>query len=86
METSDNLIGKKNTKKQWKGKVANWRESTTTSPSGRHLGHFKALICWLEEFLDTKEGREMYRKREEMIDAHVGLLNYAVEKRYSYKW
>eukprot|EP00957_Ditylum_brightwellii_P211456 15366183-Ditylum_brightwellii.AAC.2 len=86
METSDKLIGTKITKNQWKDKVIKWHESTTTSPSGRHVGNFKALICWFEEFLDTKEGREMYRKREDIIDTHVGLLNYAVEKRYSYKW
>eukprot|EP00957_Ditylum_brightwellii_P129667 9891396-Ditylum_brightwellii.AAC.1 len=80
METSNNLIGTKITKKQWKGKVTKWSESTTTSPSGRHLGHFKALICWFEESLGTKEGREMHRNREGIIDAHVGLLNYAVKK------
>jgi hypothetical protein len=28
---------------EWKHKVKFWRESTCTSPSGVHLGHFKAL-------------------------------------------
>jgi hypothetical protein len=28
---------------EWKHKFKFWRESTCTSPSGVHLGHFKAL-------------------------------------------
>ena len=33
-----------------------WREETVTSPSGRHLGHYKALLR--AEFHKTKEGEE----------------------------
>ena len=29
---------------EFKGKLKAWRESTTTSPSGMHLGHYKALL------------------------------------------
>eukprot|EP00957_Ditylum_brightwellii_P085632 6514191-Ditylum_brightwellii.AAC.1 len=71
METSDNLIGTKITKEQWKGKVAKWHKSTTTSLSGRHLGHFKALIHWFAESPDTEEGREMFRKREDIFNARL---------------
>eukprot|EP00957_Ditylum_brightwellii_P183359 13966443-Ditylum_brightwellii.AAC.1 len=63
MESSDTLIGKKITKKQQKEKVAKRHESTTTSPSGRHLGHFKALIHRFEEAPETDEGREIYPKK-----------------------
>eukprot|EP00957_Ditylum_brightwellii_P080025 6085974-Ditylum_brightwellii.AAC.2 len=59
-----------------------WHESTTTSPSGRHLRHFKALICMFKKAPETDKGREMYKK-EDIIDAHIGLLNYAVEQRCS---
>jgi hypothetical protein len=31
------------TKKDFRGKFCAWRESTSTSPSERHLGHYKAL-------------------------------------------
>eukprot|EP00957_Ditylum_brightwellii_P060031 4557683-Ditylum_brightwellii.AAC.1 len=85
METSDNLIGNKITKEQWKGKVSKWHKTTTPLPSGRHLGHFKALLCQFAESPDTYEGREMFRKREDILDTHVSLLNYAAEQRYSYK-
>jgi hypothetical protein len=30
---------------EFKGKISAWRESTTTSPSGMHLGHYKALFA-----------------------------------------
>eukprot|EP00957_Ditylum_brightwellii_P073097 5555956-Ditylum_brightwellii.AAC.1 len=55
----------------WKGKVAAWRESTTTLPSVRHLGHFKALIRHFEEDPNTDEGKIMYQKQN---DAHIVLL------------
>ena len=33
------------TAEEFEGKIRVWTESTTTSPSGLHLGHFKALIA-----------------------------------------
>ena len=30
--------------KEFERKIQTWRETTTTSPSGRHLGHYKALF------------------------------------------
>ncbi|KAI2491604.1 hypothetical protein MHU86_22948 [Fragilaria crotonensis] len=30
---------------EFQGKLKAWRESTTTSPSGMHLGHYKALLA-----------------------------------------
>eukprot|EP00957_Ditylum_brightwellii_P027583 2085156-Ditylum_brightwellii.AAC.1 len=78
MEPTDTLISTKITKDQWKGKLAEWGEYTTTSPFGRNLGHFKALMHSFEEALETDERREMYQKREDIIDTHIGLLNYAV--------
>ena len=30
---------------EFQGKLRAWRESTTTSPSGMHLGHYKALFA-----------------------------------------
>eukprot|EP00957_Ditylum_brightwellii_P154670 11772066-Ditylum_brightwellii.AAC.1 len=50
-------VGKKITCVMWKGKVAAWHESTTTLLSGRHLGHFKALIRRFVEDPNTDEGK-----------------------------
>jgi hypothetical protein len=29
---------------EWTGKMNSWKETTSTSPSGMHLGHHKTLI------------------------------------------
>eukprot|EP00957_Ditylum_brightwellii_P131876 10056724-Ditylum_brightwellii.AAC.1 len=63
MEPSDTLIGVKMIKEQWKGKVATWHDSTTTSPSGRHLLHFKVLLPRFAEKLEAEAGREMYQEK-----------------------
>eukprot|EP00957_Ditylum_brightwellii_P170187 12955206-Ditylum_brightwellii.AAC.1 len=62
MAPIERYVGKKITFDMWKGKVAAWHESSTTSPSGRHLDHFKALIRRFEEDLNTDEGKIMYQK------------------------
>ena len=36
------------TKEEFRGKMKAWRESTSTSPSGRHLGHYKSLITTID--------------------------------------
>ena len=38
------------TVEEFRGKMKAWRESTTTSPSGRHLGHYKLLIATINRF------------------------------------
>ena len=42
-----------------KGKMKVWRESTTTSPSGRHLGHYKALFTKIDRSLEEDERKEL---------------------------
>jgi hypothetical protein len=44
------------TEKEFTGKLKAWRETTTTSPSGLHLGHYKALIC-RHAYSATRRGR-----------------------------
>jgi hypothetical protein len=43
-KNSLNSIGTKITLDQFKNKINNWPEATTTSPSGIHLGHYHALF------------------------------------------
>jgi hypothetical protein len=40
------------TMKEFTGKFKVWRESTSTSPSGRHLGHYEALVACIDRSLD----------------------------------
>ena len=44
----EHLINTDITKKDFHQMFSKWKESTTTSPSGRHLGHYKAILETLE--------------------------------------
>ncbi|KAI2501960.1 hypothetical protein MHU86_12513 [Fragilaria crotonensis] len=76
-------------------KLRVWSESTTTSPSGLHLGHYKALIArhsYSSDLPDDELTPEFRRNRDELDmmqndlrTLHLNLLNYALERGYSYK-
>ena len=63
-----------------------WTEATTTSPSGLHLGHYKALVnshlhsCKKEEDEDRIE-YDTYQ--QVLLQFRTNLLNYAIKWRYS---
>ena len=90
--------------KEFRGKLQAWRESTSTSPSGLHLEHWKALIARHEYSSDedddgtqaattpnpadlptTSKKDEWNHMQNELFDLHLNLLNYALERGYSYK-
>ena len=79
------------------GKIRVWKESTTTSPSGLHLGHLKALIArhsfssdedddeLTEEFKAQRD--ELNFKQQALLDLQLTMLNYALERGYAYdRW
>ena len=78
---------------EYVGKLKAWRETTATSPSGMHLGHYKALLAHHsfteipeDEDDEHREKREaLNRKQNEMLQVHSTLLNYALERGYSYR-
>ena len=48
---------------EFRGKMRVWRESTSTSPSGRHLGHYKALVSTIDCcHKQIKKSYTIYRK------------------------
>ena len=78
-------------------KLKVWLESTTTSPSGIHLGHYKALIAQhsythITDDDDTDEdGVPKLQLRDELnhmqnafLCLHLQLINYALTKGYSF--
>jgi hypothetical protein len=72
------------------GKLNTWRESTSTSPSGMHLGHYKALLA-RHEFSDLPDSdprrAELDQKRNDILNLHLQIINYALETGYSYnRW
>jgi hypothetical protein len=73
-------------------KLKIWSESTSTSPSGLHLGHYKALISRHQYSDIDPDDEELSAKRDEwnrmqqkLLDIHVRMLNYALERRYTYQ-
>jgi hypothetical protein len=57
-----------------------WNENTTTSPSGRHLGHYKLLVT---VFKDEFAKQELKDKAEEILHLFVSLLNLASTKGFA---
>eukprot|EP00957_Ditylum_brightwellii_P122884 9369751-Ditylum_brightwellii.AAC.1 len=50
---------------------------TTTSPSGKHLSHYKALLSRGSDDPQLNEGKEFSAKQKKLVQVHVDMLNYA---------
>jgi hypothetical protein len=77
------------TLEEWTGKMKSWKETTSTSPSGMHLGHHKTLI---KPFLPDNpppetppELLELESQRQDIAQAQVDLLNLAIKNQYTYE-
>jgi hypothetical protein len=63
-------------------KFRTWKHTTTTSPSGRHLGLYKALTARLgPKYLD--DNKELEAIRASLTQVHVNLINYCLKFRLS---
>jgi hypothetical protein len=66
------------------GKYKRWKERISTSPSGRHLGHFHALFCPLKAN-DDEERDNLEGMRIDIIDLHSTMLQTAYDNEHVYK-
>ena len=76
-------------------KLRIWSESTTTSPSNMHLGHYKSLIARHSYSSDASDEDltpafrarrdELNMRQQALRTLHLQLLNYALERGYSYR-
>ena len=80
------------TEQEYSGKLRVWSESTSTSPSGLHLGHYKSLIARHDYSDIDAETIEENAKKDEwnhmqgcLLRLHVQQLNYALERGYAYR-
>ena len=81
------------TRDEFVGKLRVWRESTATSPSGLHLGHFKSMIArHAFSHVDVQGPGEIRHSREELdfkqnaiLEVHLAMLNYALSRGYSFQ-
>jgi hypothetical protein len=64
-------------------KLKIWCESTSTSPSGRHLGHYKTLLKPLtSDDLEYNED-QLNADRNALLHAHLNIINYCLKHGYS---
>jgi hypothetical protein len=72
---------------EWKRRIRRWKESTTTSPSGLHLGHARALISQHSHDPNSPEGKQLSKIQDGLIQAQVSLLNYSITHGHAYaRW
>ena len=62
-----------------------WRELTTMSPSGRHLGHYKLLFTVIDKSLKAENRKELKKIQEKITGCNVAIINSAIRHNYSYK-
>jgi hypothetical protein len=66
------------------GKYKRWKKRTSTSPSGRHLGHFHALFRPLKA-KDDEERDLLEGKRQDIVELHAMMLQTSYDNEHVYK-
>lgn len=71
---------------EFRGKIRSWRESTTTSPSGRHLGRYKALFKDMVEDENSdgsdSQAPNLATQQESIARLKLSLMNYCIRNTY----
>jgi hypothetical protein len=65
-------------------KYRRWKERTSTSPSGRHLGHFHALFRPLKA-KDDEDRDRLESLRKDIVEMHATMLQTAYDNEHVYK-
>ena len=66
-------------------KFSIWKESTSTSPSGRHLGHYRSLLP--TELPEDPQSTDMNTYRAKLMAMHHSVINLALKNGKSYtRW
>jgi hypothetical protein len=63
-----------------------WREKTTTSPLGLHLGHYKTLDQVKPGSKKNWEGEIIYSLSEQMFEIEASRANIALKHGYVFQW
>jgi Reverse transcriptase (RNA-dependent DNA polymerase) len=65
------------TPEEWRNKFKHWKASTSTSPSGVHLGHYKALLETMYVPNDTQlvMDIEIFKKKQDIFNIHLRFIN-----------
>ena len=72
---------------EWIGKISAWPETTSTSPSGFHLTHSKALVAKHNLTPGSPAYATLEEQWEQLIQWQVDLLNATIKHQYSFhRW
>jgi hypothetical protein len=72
----------------FQSKLKSWRESTATSPSGLHLGHYRSMIArhaYSDRESDDPDKQRLDHMQRELCMLHLRIINYALTRGYSYR-
>jgi hypothetical protein len=73
--------------KELTSRIKIWDERTTTSPSGLHLGHLKALTARVPRTTDDEDLSPPVDIQQSLCQAQLDLINYSLKHGYSYdRW
>ena len=72
------------TEEKMMNKYKRWKERTSTSPSGRHLGHFHSLFRPMKA-KDDKDRERLEDIRIAIIELHATMLQTAYDNEHVYK-
>ena len=64
------------------GKMKVWKETTSTSPSGIHLGHYKALLAKNHHPEDSDESNAIQDCQQQIIQLRCNILNLCIAHHY----
>ncbi|MFM8621857.1 MAG: hypothetical protein ACKOB3_00515, partial [Holophagaceae bacterium] len=84
-KAEDELVEASTSPEEFKGKMKRWKESTTTSPSGRHLGRYKAMYGKSIYGDNDDETRDFYEKQQALIGFVLGTMNVCIRSGYVLK-
>jgi hypothetical protein len=62
-------------------KFKGWKEGTPTSPSGMHLGHYKALVLRNGSDPSMAEGKLLKKQCDALTGAHVANIRTLIHAR-----
>jgi hypothetical protein len=71
------------TLKDFPAKLRIWRKSTSISPSGCHLGHYKAVCRPIAYACEPHEKELLEAARQAILQAHLDIINYGLLHGYS---
>eukprot|EP00957_Ditylum_brightwellii_P124609 9497262-Ditylum_brightwellii.AAC.1 len=78
-EREADIVGEEISVEEWKDKIRVWQEQIMTSPSDKHLGHYKALLSRGPDDPQSEEGKDFHDKQKALVQAHADMLNYAIQ-------